>query len=90
MARHTAANREFYKEALEKKFDELTSLIKSAVPNGDIEGHRKAHESLIKTATRWEDFQFKLFTGIVEKGGWAVVLGVAYAVWSWIKEQVHK
>lgn len=55
---------------------ELREEFKLVVPNGDIEGHRKAHEDMIKSASRWENFRYAIFEHIAKYVGLAVLIYV--------------
>lgn len=62
---------------LTKKFDDhvkadhdhmtqIQSALKSIVPGGDFEGHRKSHEIQITKAQRWHETKHKLLAKILE------------------------
>lgn len=67
---------------------ELHQEIRNLVPGGDIEGHRKSHESMIESATRWQQFRFGMFEHIAKTVGLAIVVFVAVAVWDSFKKRV--
>lgn len=72
-------------EAMKEQLDEILielRLINRAFPrdeegNVDHEGHRKYHESLIKSAEAQEMFWQELRLEIAKKGTWALIVIVA-------------
>lgn len=73
---------------IDAKFGELTSLIKSAFPEGDPHGHRMSHEAQIKNALFWD----RIKASLAEKLAFGVVSGglvfFAMAGWEWFKTNV--
>lgn len=65
---------------------ELHEEIRLLVPNGDVEGHRKAHESMIAAADRWQRFRYSMFEHVAKTIGLAIVLFIAVAVWDAVKK----
>lgn len=60
-----------------KELHEIIMDIKDAFPNGDLDGHRRAHESMIKAAEAEERFWESVKLDVVKKGVWAVIIVVA-------------
>ena len=50
------------------------SSIKSAFPEGDLDGHRKYHEAKIKAAVAEEAFWTDLKLDVAKKGAWSVLI----------------
>ena len=48
--------------------------IKTAFPEGDVDGHRKYHEAKIKAAKAEEEFWTDLKLDIAKKGTWGVLV----------------
>ena len=72
------------------KFDEQNQLLKSAFPNGDLDGHRRAHETIMANAADRE----KLWKTVLEKtisgSVWAAIVLLAMALWEMVKDRVKK
>ena len=45
---------------------ELHNELKNLVPDGDVAGHKLAHEIMIKNATRWEGFKYSVLEHITK------------------------
>lgn len=78
------------KTFIKAEFGQLHSLITAAFPNGDVHGHKLAHEAQIDNAKWWQglkaDFISKAFTtGML--GGIGFVL---IATWEHFKNEVKK
>lgn len=74
-----------YREDQREEFDSLQKTIKSIVPNGDFDGHRKDHELRMSNATRWQQWRTGLVFDVLRLslfvgGGWA-----AHALWDSFK-----
>lgn len=72
------------------EFGQLHALITAAFPNGDVHGHKVAHEKQIKDANRWDqlksDFISKAFTtGMMGAVGFLLI-----AAWEHLKAEVKK
>lgn len=77
-------------QRLKEQTAELTSKIESAFPNGDLHGHKAAHEKLIKTANRWDDLKTE-FVSKAFTGGFLTAIGfVGLVLWEWFKTEVKK
>lgn len=62
----------------------------SAFPEGDTHGHKRAHDMLIKDFRARQQMKEATLTKIVTGVAWAVVVGLAYAVWSAVKNEVQR
>ncbi len=74
-----------YREDQREEFDSLQKTIRSIVPNGDFDGHRKDHELRMVNATRWQQWRSGLVFDVLRLslfvgGGWA-----AHALWDSFK-----
>ena len=62
--------------SIEHKLDEISTCvlaIKSAFPDGDLEGHRQYHEARIKAAVAEEAFWKDLKLDVAKKGAWGLI-----------------
>jgi hypothetical protein len=73
---------------IDKRFDELKELVKATVPNGDLEGHRRAHEQWLIEAKDGKEMRTKVLTKLAEGTAWAALVAVGTAVWYWVKEHL--
>lgn len=74
-----------YRKDQSEEFEALQKTIKSIVPNGDFDGHRKDHELRMVNATRWQQWRSGLVFDVLRLcllvgGGWA-----AHALWDSFK-----
>ena len=76
------------RQHFDERFDSLEKTLKSAFPNGDLEGHRRAHETVIAMA----DDRARLWKTVLEKtisgSIWAAVVLLAMALWEFIKDRI--
>lgn len=49
-------------------------LWRSAFPNGDIAGHRHAHEAMIEAAQEQAKFWRELKTDLAKKSAWGIIV----------------
>lgn len=61
--------------------DQLTLMMKSAFPNGDPDGHRKAHEDEMATIAARAEFWKKMLFEVSKYGVIGVVGWLAYTIW---------
>ena len=59
----------------------IEARMKSAFPNGDLDGHRVAHEAAIQAALDRAEFWKKLLFEVTKYGVFGVVGWLAYVVW---------
>ena len=75
---------------IDKRFDELEKMLRSAFPDGDLDGHRRAHQTVIAAAadraTLWKSVREKTISGSI----WAGIVLLAAALWEYIKDQVKR
>lgn len=72
------------------EFGQLHSLISAAFPNGDVHGHKIAHEKAIRDANRWDQIKAD-FIGTAFKTGLMAAIGfMLVAAWESIKNEVKK
>lgn len=84
LERRSAETREYF----DNRFDEVTKLIKSGYPGGDLEGHRLAHEVFIREAERRAKFRDAVIEKTLTALVWFALSGVALAVWNEFKKKV--
>lgn len=75
---------------MDSRFTQLEGLIKSAFPDGDPDGHRRAHEAEIESANGWGQLKADLLSKIMTGGAWAGVVWIWFVVMEAIKQEVKK
>lgn len=73
--------REYFTELLTKQTDTLVKLLESSVPDGDFQGHRKAHESYIQAAAARREFWRKMIFELSKWGAIAFLGWLAVQIW---------
>jgi len=73
--------REYFTELLAKQTDTLVKLLESSVPDGDFQGHRKAHESYIQAAAARREFWGKMTFELSKWGAIAFVGWLVVQIW---------
>lgn len=78
-------------EVLEKDLkvviDRVDDLAKG-FPGGDADGHRRAHEALIRRAEERAKFYEDLRSELAKKGLWALIALIGVALWQYVKTKV--
>lgn len=78
------------KQHFDERFDSLEALIRSGFPGGDIEGHRRAHEEVIKAA----EVRAKLWNSAAEAVIKSGVVGAAVLLlgilWQAFKDKIKE
>jgi hypothetical protein len=86
--RKLLAGRMLIIEHIDSKHDSLTTLIKSAFPNADLESHRREHEEAIAKKEK----NSKIISAVIEKTvsgiAWSVVAMVSLALWEYFKTKI--
>ena len=59
---------------IEKQLEKLNDCMMSAFPNGDVDGHRRAHEAAIKAANAQAQFWEEMKLDIAKKGAWGLLV----------------
>lgn len=62
--------------------EQLSMMMKSAFPNGDPDGHRKAHEDDMAAIAARADFWRKMLFEVTKYGLFGVLGWLAYTVWA--------
>ena len=75
---------------IDSKFSDLTETIKSAFPDGDPHGHRRAHEQEIRDAAGWSKLKADLLYMVLTGGVWAGAVWLGFVIVEAIKEWVKK
>lgn len=87
---HIQAYQAALRQHFDKRFDELEKMLRSAFPDGDLDGHRRAHQTVIAAAadraTLWKSVREKTISGSI----WAGIVLLAAALWEYIKDQVKR
>lgn len=55
--------------------------VKEGFPNGDMRGHREAHEAMIRAAKAQETFWVDLKEDIAKKGIWFLLITICGFIW---------
>jgi len=63
-------------EALQQEILALTATVKTAFPDGDIDGHRRYHELLIEEAMERKRMRAAILTHVLKSSTWAAIVGV--------------
>lgn len=77
-------------QRLKEQTKELEQKIASAFPDGDLHGHRVAHEKQIKTANRWDELKAEFISKAFTGGMLAAAAFVGLLIWEWFKAEVKK
>ena len=75
---------------LDSRFGELSDMIKSAFPEGDPHGHRRAHEQEIRDAAGWSKLKADLLSKVLTGGVWAGVVWLVFIVVEAVKQEIKK
>lgn len=62
--------------------------LRKAFPEGDPDGHRRYHETIIRKNLAREKFYQELTAHLVKGGAWALLVFIAWASWLAIKSKV--
>ena len=73
---------------VDARFDQFEALFRDGFPDGDLAGHRAAHEGVIKQAAdraaMWKSVRERTVSGVV----WAFVLLTGSALWEHAKNAI--
>jgi hypothetical protein len=75
----------------DRKVDEVIRRVDDlhkAFPGGDWDGHRRSHEAMIARHEAKARFYEELRVDLAQKGLWALIVGVATAVWYYFRTRV--
>lgn len=86
LKKHDTEMRTFIKN----EFGQLHALISAAFPNGDVHGHKLAHEKQIEGAKWWSSLKADFISKAFTTGLMAAVFFVCVAVWESVKNEVKK
>lgn len=75
---------------LDSRFLELSEMIKSAFPDGDPHGHRRAHEQEIREAAGWSKLKADLLSKVLTGGVWAGVVWLVFIIIEAVKQEIKK
>ena len=76
--------------SLDSRFGDLSEMIKSAFPDGDPHGHRRAHEQEIRDAAGWSKLKADLLSKVLTGGVWAGVVWLAFITIDAVKQEFRK
>jgi hypothetical protein len=68
-----------------EKLDELKTMMTSAVPDGDFDGHRKAHEHWLEEVSERKAMWSKVRASLLEKSIWTLIGALVIGAWYWLK-----
>ena len=75
---------------IDRRFDEFKELLKSAFPDGDIDGHRRTHEEYIKIAENRSKLWQAVLESVLKMGVWAGVVTLATILWTNFKDAITR
>lgn len=90
LARATDKMEQNFERRLKESTKEIKSFIKTAFPEEDLDGHKRAHETQMITAKRWNELKARFFEKAFTTGALAAIAFAALAVWESIKSEVKK
>ena len=76
------------KDHFDKRFDDLEALIRSGFPDGDIDGHRRAHEQVIKAAESRAKLWNAAAEAVIKSGVVGAALLLVTVLWQAFKDRV--
>ena len=77
-------------QEMDSRFSQLEALFKSAFPDGDPDGHRRAHESEIKSAAGWQKIKTELISKVITAGAWGAIAWLFLVTIEAIKSEFRK
>lgn len=75
-------------EMLRKEMLALSASVKTAFPDGDMDGHRRYHEILIEEALERKKMRNAIFIHVAKSSTWAVIAGLVVLVWIGLREKM--
>lgn len=89
-ARHVenTSNLELMQRELQVAIERIDDLARG-FPDGDPEGHRRAHEALIRKAEARARLYEKLLEELASKGLWAFIVALGAIVWFFVSSKLH-
>lgn len=78
------------KDHVDFRFEELKTLIKSAVPDGDVHAHLLAHKQMMKLSVDRAERWGKVWDRILVGGAYSLTAAIALGLWDVFKASVHK
>ncbi|CAP41334.1 hypothetical protein [Bordetella petrii] len=75
-------------DALHKEMVALSATVKTAFPDGDLDGHRRYHELLIEEALERKRMRSAIFIHVAKSSTWAVILGLLAVLWIGFKKKL--
>jgi hypothetical protein len=79
-------------QVTDRKVDEVIRRVDdlhNAFPGGDWNAHRKAHEAMIARHEAKARFYEELRVDLAQKGLWALIVGLATAIWYYFRAKVN-
>ncbi len=72
------------KKHIDSRIDEVLTTMKTGFPNGDLDGHRRAHEGEISDAKEWHDLWKTVRERTISGGVYAGLTLLVVAVWKYV------
>ena len=76
-------------QPIHDKLDALLDTVKSAVPDGDLDGHRKAHEQWLEERDArkkmWNDVRKDMLTWSIR----GVIVAAIAGAWYWVQGHIR-
>lgn len=82
------------KENRNQLFDMIAELdakmerVLGAIPDGDVEGHRRYHEAVMRSLERREKFRDAVIEKSLASLAWSILMGMGYAFWAYMKDHL--
>jgi hypothetical protein len=73
---------------IHEKLDSLLDLVKSSVPDGDLEGHRRAHEQWLEEREQRKKMWVDVRKDMVVWAARGLVVAILLAGWYWIQGHI--
>jgi hypothetical protein len=77
-------------DSLENWREEVDRKWSEAFPNGDHVGHCRYHQLMIDDIEARRSLRKAVMEKTISGLVWSLVVGMAFAVWTWLKKQVNE
>jgi len=87
-AKHAEIERK--QDDLRREMIAVSAMVKTAVPDGDIDGHRRYHELLIEREQDRKTLRKAVLTHLLKSSTLAAATGALWVLIMWVKEWMKK
>lgn len=74
---------------IHEKLDQLLITVKSSVPGGDLEAHRKAHEAWLEERKAGKQMWEGIRRSLIEWSLKSIVIAIIGAIWFWVRGNIR-